>query len=118
MSLRIVRVNNAKQESVVLEVTSPVSTGDYAIADNTFRGHALSNQHRHVYFFPQVNVVVGDVIYLHSGVGKDRVDRHANGRNSVYHFFDQGREFVWNNTGDKAILLHLTVLQSVDVGAR
>lgn len=118
MSLRIVSVNNARQESVVLEVVAPVNIGDYAVADNTYHNHELSNQHRHVYFFPSVNVGTGDIIYLHSGIGKDRVDRHTNGRNSVYHFFDQGREFVWNNTGDRAILLRLSVVHTVDVGAR
>lgn len=119
MSLKIRSVRNTEHERVHIDVLGNINLRGYALVDNTY-DQALdqSNQHVHIYFFPSINVVLGDIIYVYSGVGKNRVEKHPNGKNSIYHLYDGGKEFVWNNTGDVARILKFEIIDTLNVPVR
>lgn len=110
MELEIKRVENAStpsKEYVVLQVTEDTNLYYWAVVDSTFNPDgSMSNEHRHVYFFPAKQVKKGDWVVLYSGTGTNGVVKKFNDNDSNYYaYYWQSGSCIWNNTGDNASLI-------------
>lgn len=120
MSLNLIAVENAKtpdEEFVILKVTARVNLKNYAIVDRTFViGEKVSNEFRHVFFFPDLIVEKDDAIFLCTGIGK--YDKAIDNNSTIHLFYWQSDKCVWNDNGnDRASLIRFTPIKTVDVPA-
>lgn len=109
--LKVVGANNstlAALEWIKIEVQSDCILNQFIVMDKTFNHDgSTSNTNRHVYIFPKVYAVAGDVIYLHTKVGDDSYPQGKRSSTSYpksiaqkMHFYWNHQKCVWNNTGD------------------
>jgi len=119
MSLKIhsiVNSSNPQNEFVRLSTKIKTNLKGYAIVDVTFDDDGNpSNEFRHIYFFPDLEVNPGEWIRLYTGKGVN--DLGKNGNNQDVHFlYWNSDECVWNDQGgDKATLIKYTIINSVEV---
>lgn len=122
VDLQIIKVHNASkpgQEYVILQATADTNLHYYAVIDATFNDDgSLSNEHRHVYFFPRRGLKKGEYVVLTSGTGSNgTVGSFTNGT-PYYEYFWQSRACIWNdNGGDTASLIQYYNGNSVGVAA-
>jgi hypothetical protein len=115
MKLQITGVHNGSKtdEHVGLRVLQDCDLGDYAIADNTFSEEGdLSNKHVHIFRFPSTKAKTGDLVFLHTGKAKKLKTPEGETR---HRFFWNLSTPVWNNDGDRAILLHISQTAAASV---
>ncbi|PWJ97027.1 hypothetical protein BC749_108177 [Flavobacterium araucananum] len=126
MSISLRSVKNAKDpddEFVWLRATANTSLEGYAIVDRTFDdSEEVSNEFRHIFFFPDLEVEKDDWIVLCTGnsKGKDKKKyKKLIKDDSVFHsFFWGSKECVWNDNGDdSASLIKYSSIKSVRVPA-
>lgn len=114
MALKIVEINskgNKDSEFVKLEVLNDCNLSEYVIFDTTFRtSNSVSNKQRHVYLFPYQSVKEGDIIYLYTKKGNDESTDYKYNPNTHKLFWNLNQA-VWNNSGDKAILIRMGDIQ-------
>ncbi|OXG00025.1 hypothetical protein BC749_108142 [Flavobacterium araucananum] len=121
MSLNLLGVENATKpddEYVILQATAKISLKGYAIVDKTFNpNEKVSNEFRHIFFFPDVVVEKDDLIALCTGKGEYERERLSNG-SFTHQFYWQSSECAWNDNGDdNASLINYTILKVVPVPA-
>jgi len=118
MSLKLESVDNAntpEEEFVWLKATSKISLKGYAIVDRTFADEKISNEFRHIFFFPDIEVEKDDWIRLCTGEGTYRKVK-SKSTNYIHYLYWQSAECVWNdNGGDTASLIKYTLVESVKV---
>ncbi|SEO68296.1 hypothetical protein SAMN05444671_4159 [Flavobacterium sp. CF108] len=118
MSLKIHRVKNSndpQKEFVILKATGKVNLKDYAIVDKTFdSGGKISNEFRHFYNLPNLEINLGEWAFICTGTGKNRV---INQDSKIIHLLHwNAKECVWNDQGgDTATLIKFDVINSVTV---
>lgn len=109
IDLQIRHVHNAstpKGEYVVLQATADTNLHYYAVVDSTFNADgSMSNEHRHVYFFPGKEVKKDDYIVLSSGTGTNGAIGIFTNGNSYYEYFWRSDICIWNDGGDNASLI-------------
>lgn len=109
MDLEIVRVHNASTpqgEYVVLKATADTNLHRYAVVDATFNpDDSMSNEHRHVYFFPARPLKKGDYIVLSSGTGSNGTKGTFKEGTSYHEYFWQSGNCIWNDSGDYASVI-------------
>jgi hypothetical protein len=121
-SLKLVRVTNssrASEERVLLKVTEAGHVKGYAIVDSTFTSdEEPSNEFRHIFLFPQIEVALGDYIQVFTGI--DTYGSHHNRADTVTHkLYWNSEQCVWNDKeGDTAVLINFNVVSSVSVPAK
>lgn len=112
-------INDASpdKEFVWLKATAKTNLKGYAIVDRTFDSNEnVSNEFRHIFFFPNIQVEKDDVVILCTGKGVYRkiVTKDYN----FHRFFWGSKECVWNDNGnDSASLIQYTNIKSIKVGA-
>lgn len=110
MDVRITGINvdgDATKEYVTLHVDRDCDIGDYILADTTYVSpDAVSNELRHMYWFPAKEVEAGDTIILRTGRGTDTQEEKKDGT-MKHRFFWGLRSSVWNDTGDTALLVQI-----------
>lgn len=115
MSLKIHSVENANdpsKEFVRLLATEKVNLKGYAIVDRTFeQDGSLSNEFRHIYVFPKLELKKDDWVRLYTGIGKYHTHKNSKNENeTVHNLYWQSEKCVWNNNGgDTATLIKYTV---------
>lgn len=119
MNLRIVRVHNAStpnEEYVTLQATADTNLFYYAVVDATFNEDgSVSNEHRHVYFFPGQSLKKDDWVVLSSGTGVNGTKGKFKSGTPYYEYFWQSKACIWNDGGDNASLIRYTNGNSVAV---
>jgi hypothetical protein len=75
----------------------------YQVADTTYRGGAVSNELRHLYWFKPESAKAGDWICLFSRNGRDRTARRQDGATTHFYHWRLGRS-IWNKGGDQAVV--------------
>ena len=121
MSIILNSVDNAEKPSlefVWLEVIAKTNTKNYAIVDRTFDSKdKISNEFRHIFIFPDLEVEKGEWIILCTGNGTyEKVKSKSNVY--VHKLFWNSSECVWNNSGgDTATLIKYSAIKSVKVPA-
>lgn len=121
--LMIWKVENPKEgkpeeEYVQIVVLEGTLLSGYALVDRTFdEEDALSNEFRHIFIFPKINVDAGDSIYLYTGKGRNKSFTNANSPTTHILYWDAGH-CVWNNLGgDRATIIRYRVQASEEVPA-
>jgi hypothetical protein len=121
MSLKIhsvVNASNPDEEFVRLSTSEKTNLKGYALVDRTFDADGkVSNEFRHIYVFPDMEVNPKEWVRLYTGKGKNSDGKNDNGH--VVHFLYWGaKECVWNDEGgDTATLIKYTVADSKEVPA-
>ena len=121
MGLTITSVTNAttpNEEFVWLKTTEKINLNGYAVVDRTFDPNDnISNEFRHIFIFPSIEIEKNDWVKLCTGTGKyKKVNNTAGGYN--HYFYWQANSCVWNNNGgDKASLIKYNLVNSVSVSA-
>lgn len=122
MELEIKSVHNASTPSgeyVILRATEDTNLYYFAVVDSTFNGDgSMSNEHRHVYFFPAKSIKKGDWVVLYSGTGTNgTIRKFSNSSDSYYAYYWQSGSCIWNNTGDNASLIRYGNGNTIKVAA-
>lgn len=96
-----------KDEQLWLRVIQEVpDLSVYQVADTTFAGSAVSNELRHLYWFPPAAVRAGDWICLFTKNGKDATVARADGKTTHLFHWRLDRT-VWNKGKDQAVLFEI-----------
>jgi hypothetical protein len=118
MKLKVHSVENKgdlDKEVVWLEVIEPCDLSYYIIADNTYTAEGkISNELRHVYWFPSRNVAKGDYIALRTTNGSNTTTTNDRKTTTYIYYWNLGHS-VWNKDGDCAVLFKLTTWNTTRV---
>jgi hypothetical protein len=110
MDVRITGVHGqgaASKEYVQMRVDRDCDIGNYVLADTTYIAPGeISNELRHMFWFPEKQVQAGDTIILRTGTGKNTEEEMDDG-STKHRFYWQLGSAVWNDTGDTAVLLRV-----------
>ena len=122
MPFKIISVKNGEspeKEYVYLKATTPVNTKNYALVDFTFDGEGnMTNEFRHIYVFPEIELATGEHVVLCSGNGIDEIKQFKNTEIDYVALHWGVKSCVWNdNGGDKATLIKFDIVNSKDVSA-
>lgn len=122
MNLVISSVHNAStpgKEYVILKAIADTNLHYYAVVDSTFNSDgSMSNEHRHVYFFPAKALKKGDSVVLFSGNGTNGVVKQfTDTEEDYYAYYWKSGSCIWNDTGDNASLIHYSNGNTVKVAA-
>lgn len=113
---KIVDFGTHSSEKVEFTVHSNCNIDHYFITDTTFiEPDKISNKLRHIYWFPSKRVIQGDEIVLYTKKGVYKSEAINNGRNTRYTFYWGLDSFVWNDSGDAAILFELNTWKTTKV---
>jgi hypothetical protein len=108
-------INSSKPENefVILAAKGDFNTKGFALVDRTFDEEGrLSNEFRHTYVFPEVQLKAGERIVVCTGEGEDGPKNLPNG--TKFHALYWGaKDCVWNDKGgDTATLISFAVVNS------
>lgn len=120
MALKLHNVTNGKtpnSEYVLLQAVGATDLSGYAIIDRTFNNDKeLSNEFRHIFVFPKLQIAGGEWVCLYTGKGT--YYRQVLGDFVFHNFYWGSGTCVWNNDGgDIASLLEIKLVSSVTVPA-
>ena len=96
-----------QSERVLIQVKGSVNIGKYIISDTTYiDDKTVSNELRHIYWFPDKDVSAGDWIIIYTKDGTPR--SYINNNDTTIHelYWNLGKT-VWNKDGDCAILFEI-----------
>lgn len=117
ISIRLVQNGSTPDEEIVkLRTTTKVNLWGYAIVDRTFDDWGeLSNEFRHIFVFPAINVEKDESVWLYSGEGDYKVVSRKGG-GYIHKFYWNADSCIWNdNGGDRASLIQYTVVNYKNV---
>lgn len=101
----IAEKGNLEKEIIWLKVLEDVADlSYYLVCDTTYTDdNHISNELRHVFWFPKQSVEKGDWIALHTKNGKKSSSSNNSGTTTHRFYWNLGRT-VWNKDGDCAVL--------------
>ena len=122
MALKILRVENGdtpNEEKVWIEATTAMNTKGFAIVDRTFgEDGKVSNEFRHIYILPNINLAINQKAVIYTGKGKNEEKTYNNSSDKYYALYWGADHCVWNNKGgDTASLISFAAVGSVKVPA-
>src|SRR5262249_55641284 len=105
-----------ENERLWLKVTADIDDlAYYTVADTTYLDNGqISNELRHLHWFPKRSVKKGDWICLYSKNGTDTSGKNNDGTTTYTYYWNLGRT-VWNKGKDQAVLFELTTWSSKTV---
>lgn len=116
MDLKIIKIADCgdDNEKLIIQAVNKCNLNEYIVFDTTFDEEGIvSNKHRHVYVMPDIEVNTGDFVWLYTKEGKYHT--HKNDSLTITHNIFWGLNIhVWNNDGDKAILIHYDDWESME----
>lgn len=87
----------------------------YMISDTTYSNeHDVSNELRHLYWFPKKSVKKGDWILLMTKDGAN-TSLPNKSHTTTHNFYWKLGKTVWNKGGDTAVLFHLNTWEKKNV---
>lgn len=97
-----------ENEVVWLDVLDVLKLHYYMISDSTYASeHNISNELRHLFWFPKTEVKKGDWIALHTKNGSYQTTRNKRETTTHHFYWNLGRT-IWNKEGDAAVLFKLS----------
>lgn len=99
---------NLEKEVIWIEVLEDVADlSYYMICDTTYTDDDhISNELRHIYWFPKQSVKKGDWIALYTKDGKKSASSNNRGTTTHTFYWNLSRT-IWNKDGDCAVLFKL-----------
>lgn len=97
------------KECVWLQVLEDIADlGNYMLCDTTYiDANQVSNELRHLYWFPSKAVKKGDWVRLMTGSGTNAATDN-NLKSKTHTFYWKLGRTVWNKAGDAAVLFNLS----------
>jgi len=122
MIFKIIDAKNGStpnEEIIYLQASTEFNTKGYAVVDRTFDAEGkISNEFRHIYVFPEINLKKGQKIYLRSGKGEDGEFTFNNSSEKYYRLYWGADSCIWNDKGrDTATLISFLPVNSFPVPA-
>jgi hypothetical protein len=121
MAFEISRVENGdtpNTEKVRLKATTALNTKGFALVDKTFDAAGnLSNEFRHIYIFPDLQLEKNEVVILYTGTGTNGKKKYGNVDEYYQALYWGSDHCVWNNGGDTATLINYIVADTKPVPA-
>ncbi|MBS1619278.1 MAG: hypothetical protein JST76_12210 [Bacteroidetes bacterium] len=109
MDLTILSVANKKDpevEYVRLKVLKATSLKGYVLMDTTFsKSGKISNEHRHIFEFPDIQVKEGDFLWVYSGEDNKYSSFQNDGKTVTHKFYWGSKGFIWNDNGRDTVRL-------------
>ncbi|SEW27403.1 hypothetical protein SAMN05421841_1962 [Chryseobacterium wanjuense] len=103
-------------ERIEFLILSNCNISYYLVSDTTFvTPDKISNKLRHIYWFPSKDVKRGDEIVLYTKKGINKSESINSGQNTRYIFYWGLESFVWNNSGDSAVLFELNTWKTTKI---
>lgn len=120
MSISLLSVVNSDKpagEYVRLRAAAKINLAGYAIVDRTFdEAEQVSNEFRHIFVFPNLEIDKGDYVRLYTGKGNYDKQKNVNGPGNIHLLYWQSEKCVWNDKSqDAATLIKYTVIGQVKV---
>jgi hypothetical protein len=115
---RVINGSSPDKELVVLKATAAINTKGFALVDRTFEENGkVSNEFRHIFVFPELELATGETVIVCTGKGKNGMRELKNGK-TFYALYWGSEECVWNDKGgDRASLINFVPINSVIVPA-
>ncbi|MFC0777770.1 hypothetical protein [Flavobacterium sp. HJSW_4] len=115
----VINSENTNNELVWLQATEKINLKGYALVDRTFDSKEnVSNEFRHIFFFPNLVVEKNDWVQLFTGNGKYQKVQSTDKSCFIHKLYWQSDKCVWNNNGgDTATLIKCALVKSVKVPA-
>lgn len=122
MSLKIYSVENSnipENEIVRLKTSRKINLKGYALVDRTFSdGIKISNEFRHIFIFPDLEVNPAEFVRLYTGKGKYKKEKHYKDNHIIHFLYWNSEQCVWNDKGgDTATLITYNAVDSKAVPA-
>lgn len=114
--LEVINDSDPDKEIVRIQVKEGGHTRGYAVVDNTFNADdEPSNEFRHIFIFPRIEVKTGDFIRVFTGEGE--YNTITNKKDTITHkLYWNSDACVWNDKeGDEAILIRYGAVNKVVV---
>ncbi|SRR5260221_3624226 len=100
-------------ELIWLKVLEDCNLDHYLVMDTTYADDShISNEHRHIYWFPPKDVEMGDWIKLYTHSGRNTVFTNDDETKTHVFYWGLGSN-VWNNSGDAAVLFEVNTWHTV-----
>lgn len=106
LELKKINAISLAEERIVLKVTENCNLNSFILFDTTYDENGIvSNKHRHVFVFPDLDVKKGDFVWVYTkrGVYGTHVNTSSTTTHKLYLNLDTQ---IWNNNGDKAYIVH------------
>ena len=119
MKLKILRIDNGgdeTKEAVWLRVLEPCNLNRHLLADTTFDEDGKSNLARHTFWFPDRTVANGDYVVVFTRTGTPGTGKTTNDKR-LHRLFWNLDHAVWNNEGDRAVLIEMSDASTFTVSA-
>lgn len=111
MKLKVISIEgkgDLGKEVVWLDVLEDCDLQDYMVSDTTYTGDdTISNELRHMFWFPKRLVKKGDYVALLTREGANGTSTNSRKTTSHQFYWKLGRT-VWNKDGDCAVLFQLS----------
>lgn len=107
---------NLQEESLWIQVTEDIENlSYYLVCDTTYTDeNHISNELRHLFWFPKKSAKKGDWIQLATRNGKSTTLENDQGTTTHVFYWNLGRT-VWNKAGDAALLFDLRTWKATKV---
>ena len=111
-------INGSKpvEELVILAATGDINTKGFALVDRTFDENGnISNEFRHIFVFPSLDVKAGERVVVCTAKGKNG-PQTLDGGEKIHALYWGSDECVWNdNGGESASLINFVPVNTVVV---
>lgn len=108
------------KELIWLTTDEKINLSGYALVDRTFKSDGeISNEFRHIFIFPNIELNSGDWVCLYNGKGEYTTRPYQHNTTKKVHKLYWGADHcVWNDEGgDRATLISYKVIDGMDVPA-
>lgn len=119
MKLKILKIDNGgdeMNEAVWLKAQEACNLNQFVLADTTFDEAGKSNLVRHTFWFPDKAVAKGDYVVVLTRSGTPKKGKTTTGKPLHYLFWNLDHA-VWNNDGDRAVLIEISDSEAFTVSA-
>ena len=115
----VVDYGTHSSERVELVVTADCNLKYYMLTDTTYTSeNTISNKMRHMHWFYSKDVISGDEVVLYTKKGTAKTESIKNGNNTRYIIFWGLDSYIWNNSGDAALLFEINTWKTTKVDSR
>jgi hypothetical protein len=119
MKLKIEKVidyGTHASERIEFSVVTNCNLHYYIVADTSYTSEStISNKMRHTHWFKNKDVKAGDKVILYTKKGTASSTTINGGKNTQYTLYWGLDNYVWNNSGDAALLFEINTWKTTQV---
>lgn len=115
MKIEIVQIadrGKANMERIHLKVLADTVLSYYVILNTSYTTpNSISNNPKHVFWFPSFSVKAGDQVILYTGLGNQKSELSLIGKHNHFFYWGQNATLL-NKIGDCVVLLEISSWQT------